>query len=450
MSDRPRTVSRAIRIGSLICSTLIGLALLEAGFRIFIYRRLTIDSGIEDPHYHHRLKPNTTYHFYSKEFDVQIRTNRFGLRGPDPVLPKSPGRFRMLMLGDSFTFGFPVRDEETFCRLIERGLNERGYPVDVINGGVSGYSPTLEYISLRDQFLSFEPDLVILWYDRGDLQDDAQFRKNLLYDARGHIVRCDPRYINGRFDWWEWGQNRSAILRYVQNKLVRTIEKARVLGLGGYLKVILRGERAKAAIAKLKGQQQAGDLALYDRFLMIRETTTPELLSRYWPISARYLRMIRDLLAEHGIPFVLGTYPYGVTVGPNQWDEGRVYWGFERGRLYHSPAARATFQQFAQEEGIPLIRTKSSFRKAAPTAKLYYDWDGHMTPAGHQVFAAHVLRDEAFLAFLRQQIVRRLGQDALRAVRDDLLTPHPAGLSVTGSTPLIPSSASQGRLTPKR
>jgi hypothetical protein len=74
------------------------------------------------------------------------------------------------MLGDSFTFGFAVRDEETFCQLIEQGLRNQGYPIEVVNGGVSGYSPTLHYISLRDEFLALDPVLVILWYDLGDLQ----------------------------------------------------------------------------------------------------------------------------------------------------------------------------------------------------------------------------------------------------------------------------------------
>ena len=91
-----------------------------------------------------------------------IRTNRLGLWGPEPVIPKPPGILRILMLGDSFTFRFPVRDEETFCVLIAQGLRVQGLPFDVVNAGVSGYSPTPEYISLRDEFLSFDPDLVVL------------------------------------------------------------------------------------------------------------------------------------------------------------------------------------------------------------------------------------------------------------------------------------------------
>ena len=397
----------AVRLTVLALSLLLGLGILELGFRLCRLKRLTIDAGIEHPHFHHRLKPEETYHFYSSEFDVRIHTNRFGLRGPTPAIPKPAGTVRVLMLGDSYTFGFPVQDEETFCALAERGLRARGLPVEVINGGVSGYSPTLHYLSLRDEFLQFEPDLVILWYDLGDLQEDTWFQKNLLYDAQGRIVRCDPRYTNGRFDRWEWLKSHSVLAKYLDTKLLRTLYKIRTLGLGGYLQVIQRGERAKVAIARLKRAQQAPDLAAHDLFLLVREDASDELIASYWSLSAQYLRLIRDLLAERKIPFLLGIYPYGMLVGPDQWGQGRVYWGFEPGRTYDASHALALFQRFAQEEQIPLLNTFDSFTAAAHTEQLFYAWDGHFTPAGQRVVAEYLLHDAAFLTSVRRAVSRR-------------------------------------------
>lgn len=393
---------RLAKLASVVVSVSISLVAVDLVWRMVWLKRFTIGSGIEDPQFHHRLKPHQTYHYYSTEFDVRIRTNAYGLRGPDPVLPKPPGRLRVLMLGDSYTFGFPVQDSETFCALVERDLNEQGYPVEVINGGVSGYAPTLEYVSLRDQYLAFEPDLVILWYDLGDLQEDAWFQKNLLYDQAGRIVRCDPRYINGRFDWGEWLKNHSALAKYFDAKVLRTIYKMRVLGPVGYLKVALRGERAKVAIARLKGRQKAADLAANDRFLLVRESSTEEMLTPYWSLSRRYLVMIRDLLAERHIPFMVGLYPYGMLAGPDQWDQGRTAWGFERGRTYDAKPALSLFERFSNEEQVPLVDTFERFRSAAKTEKLFYDWDGHCTPAGQRVIATSLVQDPQFLALLRQ------------------------------------------------
>ncbi|HEB53493.1 MAG TPA: hypothetical protein ENI87_09590, partial [bacterium] len=49
----------------------------------------------------------------------RLRTNSLGLRGPDVAVPKPPGTFRIVMLGDSVTFGWGVDDEVTFARRLE-------------------------------------------------------------------------------------------------------------------------------------------------------------------------------------------------------------------------------------------------------------------------------------------------------------------------------------------
>lgn len=390
------------RAGAALVSSVVALGVAEVGFRAFWMKRLTVGSGIEDAHFHHRLKRSATYRYRSKEgeFDVTVRTNRYGLRGPDPAMPKPPGVVRLLLLGDSFTFGFPVRDEETFGRLIEEGLRRQGRAVEVINGGVSSYSPTLHYVSLRDQYLAFEPDAVILWYDLGDLQDDYWYQKNLVYDEQGRIARADPRYVNGRFSLWEWCTTHSALAKYLNSKVVRTVGKLRVLGLRRYVQTKLRGERAKVAIGRLKAEQRAQDLLEGERFLLVREFATEELVAPYWELSARYLRLIRELLAGRDIPLFLGIYPYGIVIGPDQWAEGRRSWGFEPGRTYDAELFVSLLERFSSQEGVPLINTFGRFREAAGRAKLFYDWDGHMTPAGHRVVAEAVLADRRLLSAL--------------------------------------------------
>lgn len=378
------------------------LALFELRLRLVWFKQVFIPAGIADAQFHHRLRPNEDHHFSSEEFDVTIRTNRYGLRQPDPELPKPAGVTRLLLLGDSFTFGFPIPDGQTFADLIEEQLNARGMRVDVVNGGVSGYSPTLHYLSLRDQFLAFEPDAVILWLDFGDVQEDAWFQKNLLYGADGALLRCDPRYVHGRFDWWEYAVNRSTLAKWVNNKILRTWQKMRILGVGGYLKAALRGERAKVAIARLKAAQRTPEAAESDRFLLLRESATVESLRPQWALTARYLVMIRDLLAERQIPFLLGVYPYGMLVGPDQWAEGRTAWGFEKGRVYEARAALELLQEFSSAEQIPLINTIEAFKAAAASEQLFYDWDGHMTPAGHRVLAERVVNDPLVLSTVRE------------------------------------------------
>ncbi len=80
--------------------------------------------------------PDTTGTFKSSGRRTPVTTNSWGLRGPE-VSPDTLTR-RVLMLGDSYTFGWGVDDTSGFVRLLEKGM--AGTQVEFINGGLPGYS----------------------------------------------------------------------------------------------------------------------------------------------------------------------------------------------------------------------------------------------------------------------------------------------------------------------
>lgn len=55
-----------------------------------------------------------------------MRTNRDGYRGRDYERPKPAGVFRIRVLGDSFTMGLGVPEEQIYTNLLERSLNSNG------------------------------------------------------------------------------------------------------------------------------------------------------------------------------------------------------------------------------------------------------------------------------------------------------------------------------------
>src|SRR4029453_17992017 len=103
-------------------------------------------------------------------------TNSFGLRSAEVAVPKPAGTFRILLLGDSFTFGFRAADEMVFARKLEQRLRADGFlSVEVVNAGVLSYCPLLEYLQYRHQLHALEPDLVILNFDMSDVQDHLEY-----------------------------------------------------------------------------------------------------------------------------------------------------------------------------------------------------------------------------------------------------------------------------------
>lgn len=72
------------------------------------------------------------------ELTHRISINSLGFRGEEVTLEKDLVKFSIICLGDSFTFGSFVNDEDTFPHLLGETFLRRGMSAEVINGGVGG------------------------------------------------------------------------------------------------------------------------------------------------------------------------------------------------------------------------------------------------------------------------------------------------------------------------
>jgi hypothetical protein len=103
-----------------------------------------------------------------------VNSNSQGVRGRrEYASPKPAGLTRMLVFGDSFTFGDEVSDDETYAADLERMLPG----VEVINLGVHGYGQDQMLLYLRQVVAQYEPDLVLLGFVFLDMQrNELAFR----------------------------------------------------------------------------------------------------------------------------------------------------------------------------------------------------------------------------------------------------------------------------------
>ncbi len=138
-------------------------------------RRTAIDALRSDPRMDGILfvhKPNLDVSIGS----FHLETNALGLRGRDLVSPKPDDVFRVVMLGDSVTFGWGVDAEVTFAHRLEATWNE-GAPatrLEVVNTALPKYDSNQEAAMLRQIGLSLEPDLVVLTYVTNDLAEPTR------------------------------------------------------------------------------------------------------------------------------------------------------------------------------------------------------------------------------------------------------------------------------------
>ncbi len=103
------------------------------------------------------LRPGVQVRHADRDFSVSVAVNALGMRGPERGASKPAGTARILLLGDSFAFGWGVEQDETFGARLERLLTERVGPVEVLPAAVPGWSTDQHSIYLRTSGLGPSP-----------------------------------------------------------------------------------------------------------------------------------------------------------------------------------------------------------------------------------------------------------------------------------------------------
>jgi lysophospholipase L1-like esterase len=100
----------------------------------------------------------------------EISTNSAGFRTAEFAKAKPPRTFRIVCLGDSWTFGSNVDQDKAYPQQLT-ALLERNFPrahFEVLNLGVMGYSSYQGLQLLKRQVLDFDPDLVLIGFAMND------------------------------------------------------------------------------------------------------------------------------------------------------------------------------------------------------------------------------------------------------------------------------------------
>lgn len=391
----------AARFKNFLLSILI-LLLTLVGLELF-FRTVRRDDALKlvmgqvDLKYHHSLKPNSDLHLVSSlpgEYEVTARINNHGFRGPDFDLSKKSGQIRIFVVGDSFTFGTGTHDDETIPALMQQKLDSTAERIQVVNAGIGSYSPVTHYLRLRDDLPNFKPDIVLMLLDFSDLRDDWDREKTLLFDQQGEVIGSNPYYEYGKFKLWNYLRSKSVFCMYLHNKLVRSFQKIRKLGLGEYVSLKIRGERSKAVIAT-----QREDTIEFDGRLLMRGRAKADEIRTHFKRTAKYILMCRKLSQDHDAGFILVMYPYGIYVGPEQWAKGRIFWGFEEHKVYTDYFAFDLVRDFAEEHHIPFINLLNDLLAHKDEA-LFFPYDGHFTPRANEIAAEALTENPTFKEIL--------------------------------------------------
>jgi lysophospholipase L1-like esterase len=115
--------------------------------------------------------------FETEQFRTSVRINQKGLRDREHSYERVDDSGRILVLGDSFAWGYGVEESERFSQLLETSLD-----VEVVNAGVSGYSTDQELLWFQNEGIKYDVDLVVLVFAGNDIGDnESQLVNNIYY-----------------------------------------------------------------------------------------------------------------------------------------------------------------------------------------------------------------------------------------------------------------------------
>lgn len=168
--------SRVRELALLLASATVLLIALETFIRLLFPQDIRVDLhngppiGMDDRTLGHVNRPGAYVTVTGPEYSAEFRVNADGMRDETPhPSPKPSGVTRILILGDSFTWGAGVPYRDAWPVVFERKCTDSGTPVDVIKAGVSGYDTRQEVLYLERLVPLYLPDLVVIAFLPNDL-----------------------------------------------------------------------------------------------------------------------------------------------------------------------------------------------------------------------------------------------------------------------------------------
>jgi len=154
-----------------IIKLIINMVFFLAFFGIMEYRAGCIEEEISRTHSHTHTM-DLLLHIAHKKNEKDrwwvchsYSTNSHGLRSSVEIpFKKAKNEYRILLLGDSWSFGIGVNDNQTFSHLLQVNLQKK-YPdkkITVINAGCPGYCLAQDFIYLKFRGIKYDPDMVIV------------------------------------------------------------------------------------------------------------------------------------------------------------------------------------------------------------------------------------------------------------------------------------------------
>ncbi len=279
-----------------------------------------------------------------KYFNVHV--NSLGLRGRETTIEKPAGAFRILTLGDSWTFGEGVDDGETYSMQLENLLRDYCPPekrCEVINGGyASGRGPDEAYVFLKNKGIRFRPDVVILGsfvndtFDLGYNNWDKVDKRGLPVEISSQIFIVDE---NGQY-----GYNYNNSMNLFLPKILRLSFLRRF-----HLTTLIQSKYIEHYLLRKK----------FDTMLLLNHPDAKE-FERLWNKYYKVVDGMAEICRNNGARLLVMAIPYSGATADELFDMGK----------------------HLSDHGILFLNLYPAYHGTKDS--YFFSGDGHWNAAGHK------------------------------------------------------------------
>jgi lysophospholipase L1-like esterase len=291
-------------------------------------------------------------------FTFTYSNNSLGWRGRREYQPRKQTRYRVLFLGDSFTYGIGVNDDQTFPAEVGKKLKADDLSVEVMNAGCPGKGTDYELKLFQTVGYKFHPDLTVLCFFCNDFQDNARGEYYNI-TKRGELA---AKPINCR------GGTVKAVLAHLPgyNWLISWSEAANLVKQAGVDFIVRRAQKTNPHAAD-------GLVVTYNR------TNSGYANRANRALTQIYVKHLQAAVKRAGGSLMMFYIPIS--------QEVRQY----RQTDTISPDERA-IERIAADNGMMLWSlTPLLAHSGQPVDRLYYK-EGHWTAAAHELAAQYMSR----------------------------------------------------------
>ena len=314
---------------------------------------------------HTMLKNSILYlapsHYNYRTFGYPYRTNGLGFRERDFNFKKPKDIYRILVFGDSLTFGVGIDNDHRYTYLVEKLLNRdlkaskippTYSKIEVLNMGVAGYATDQEHDLIKSVLKFIECDLIIVGFYKNDLTFTTRsiLRSTTSRNKKNETIFAKvPQFENPDRNW---------------NTLPESIPDQ--------YKQDFRWNQSSYLVR-----------FLYERTNLFLGVTKPNPLLLDYVLNE--FKGIREITRHYGIP-----EPIILLLHHGLIDPSKNNFRNPSGALAHSVLKTELVGKSLEKQGFSVIDTLPLFKEHSFMSMAVSEWENHPNYLGHYLYARSI------------------------------------------------------------